>query len=107
MKKYLLNVTFCAGSDAPEDTDRDLFILTVDKEISEKEMTHIFGVVNSLLDPYRDDEEEFALSYEDGININTLMEGVELYTKGRVKEVYSNCGAIIDIDNYYVIEQWQ
>ena len=107
MKRYLLNVAFYAGSDDPEDTDRDLFILNVDKEISEKEMTHIFGVVNSLLDPYRDDDEECELSYNDGLNINTLMEGVELYTKGKVEEVYSNCGAITDIDNYYVIEQWQ
>ena len=107
MKRYLLNVTFCAGSDAPEDTDRDLFILTVDKEISEIEMIRTFEMVNFLLNPSRDYGDEFALSYDDGLNINTLMEGVELYTKGRVEEVYSNCGAIIDIDNCYVIEQWQ
>lgn len=107
MKRYLLNVTFCAGSDAPEDTDRDLFILTVDKEISENEMIKTFEMVNFLLSPYRDDDEKWELSYDEGLNINTLMKGIELYTKGILEEVYSGCGAMMYIDNYYVIEQWQ
>lgn len=106
-KRYLLNVTFYAGSDTPEDTDNGLFILTVNKEFSKKGMEHLFGIVNSLLDPYRDDDEEFALTYNEGLNINTLMEGIELYTKGKVEKLYSNWRTITDIDGYYVIEQWQ
>lgn len=104
MHKYLLDVTFYAGSDAPGDIDRGLFILNVDKEISEKEIKNIFGIVNMLLDPYRDDGEEFSLSYYAGLNINTLIEGVEIYTKGKIEKAYNNCGKI---DNCYIIEQWQ
>jgi len=107
MKRYLLNVTFYAGSNDIEDTDRDLFLLCIDKEISEKEMTEIFRTVNKLLDYFDDEEKDFPISYEQGLNINTLMEGIGIYTKGEVKEVYSNFGHLQEIDNYYVIEQWQ
>ena len=113
MKRYLLNVTFYAGSDDPEDTDRDMFLLSVDKEYSEKEMKKTFKNANKMLrwsdyDDDDDESEEFPISYEEeGININTLMEGVRILTKGKVEEVYSNCGKIENIDNCYVIEQWQ
>ena len=109
MKKYLLNVTFYAGSDDKEDTDKDLFLLCVDKEITETEMKNIFKEVNRLLDPFHQEvgESEFSISYEQGLNINTLMEGIRLYTKGTVIKVYSNSGTIEKVDNYYVIEQWQ
>ena len=108
MKKYLylLNVTFYAGSDEPEDTDRDLFLLTVDKEITEGDMKYIFKEVNSLLDTFNENT-DFPISYDQGLNINTLMEGIGIYTKGKVTEMYSDCGEIGEIDNYYVIEQWQ
>ena len=107
MKRYLLYVTFCAGSDDKEDTDRDLYLLTVDKEYTEKEMIETFRKVNCLLDPYTEEEKDFPISYEQGININTLMEGICIYTKGKVEEIYSNCGQIEKVDNCYVIEQWQ
>ena len=100
-------VTFCAGSDDKEDTDRDLYLLTVDKEYTEKEMIETFRKVNCLLDPYTEEEKDFPISYEQGININTLMEGICIYTKGKVEEIYSNCGQIEKVDNCYVIEQWQ
>ena len=109
MKRYLLNVTFYAGSNDPEDTDRDLFLLCIDKEITEKEMKEIFRETNRLLDTFAQEtgEAEFPISYEQGLNINTLMEGVGIYINGEVKEVYSNFGHLQEIDNYYVIEQWQ
>jgi hypothetical protein len=83
---YLLNVIFCAGSDDPEDVDRGIYLLTVEKNISEEEMTEIFKKVNSLLDEFNDDDEaaDFPVSYEDGLNIDTLMEGIEIYTKNIV-----------------------
>lgn len=109
MKKYLLNVTFYAGSNDEKDTDRGLFVLIVDKEYTEIEIKNIFEEVNRLLDTFNQEigEAEFSISYEQGSNINTLMEGIEIYTKGKVTEVYSNCGKIEMVDNYYVIEQWQ
>lgn len=105
---YLLNVTFCAGSNDPEDVDRGICLLTVNRSISEEEMTEIFKKVNSLLDTFNEDDEtiDFPVSYEDGLNIDTLMEGIETYTKGSVKPVIKNCGELT-VDNYYVIEQWQ
>lgn len=108
MKKhlYLLNVTFYAGSNDPEDTDRELFVLSVEEEIAESEMRNIFEKVNSLLDTFNEDA-IFPISYEQGLNINTLIEGVEIYTKGKAIELNSNCERLDVIDNYYVIEQWQ
>lgn len=108
MYNYLLNVTFCAGDDDPEDVDRGTYLLTVNNSISEKEMIEIFKKVNSLLDTFNEDDEavNFPVSYEDGLNIDTLMEGVEIYTKASVKPITKNCGKLT-ADNYYIIEQWQ
>ena len=106
MKRYLLNVTFYAGSDDIEDIDKALFLLSVEKEITESEMKNIFKEVNSLLDTFNEDT-NFPISYEQGLNINTLIEGVEIYTKGKATEFYSNYGKLNDINNYYMIEQWQ
>lgn len=107
MKRYLLNITFCAGSNLEEDVDRDIFVLNVDREIGESEMITIFETVNELLKGY-DEEEDFPISYEEnGININTLMEGVAIFTRGTVCDLYSDCRQIAEMDNYYVIEQWQ
>ena len=106
MKRYLLDVTFYAGSDDLEDVDNGLFLLHIDKEITKKEMENIFIEVNKLLDYFNDEENDFPISYEDGLNICTLMDGVEFYTKGKVEEFKDECGTVV-IDNYYVIEQWQ
>ena len=116
MKRYLLNVTFYAGSDDPEDTDRGMFVLNVDKEITESEMEEIFETVNEILNiDFADDLSEeygeeylgYPCYYETGINIHTLMEGIELYTKGQVKELKTGRKKIKDMDAYYIIEQWQ
>ena len=106
MKRYLLDVTFYAGSDTPEDVDHDLFMLCVDKEITKNEMENIFIEVNKLLDCFDDKEKDFPVSYENGLNIWTLIEGVEVYTKGKIERFKDECGAIA-IDNYYIIKQWQ
>ena len=106
MKNYLLNVTFYAGSDDEEDTDRSLFLLSVNKEITENKMKDIFKEVNGLLDTF-DEDTDFPISYEQGLNIYTLMEGIKLYINGKIVEVNSNYGKLDGIDNYYMIEQWQ
>ena len=108
MKNYLLNVTFYAGSNDEEDTDRGLYVLSIDKNIEEEEMENIFETVNELLNIFDDDLEEdeergFPISYDDGININTLMRGIEIYTNGKIKKARRN----INVDDCYTIEQWQ
>lgn len=67
-------------------------------------MKEIFRKVNALLDPYKD--RDFPISYDEGLNVNTLIKGVGIYLKAVVKEVYSNKGSV-EADDYYVIEQWQ
>ena len=108
MKRYLLNVTFYAGSDDMEDIDTGLFLLNVNKEISESEMKTIFIEVNKHLDTFAQEsgEIEFPISYENGLNIDTLMEGISIYTKGTFCKVQNNMGGL-KADNYYEIEQWQ
>lgn len=84
MKRYLLNVIL-------GEEDRDLFLLCVDKEITENEMNNIFS--NAIkLTPYEE------------ININVFMEHIGSHTNGEVIEVYSNYGKLEHIDNYYMIE---
>ena len=113
MKRYLLNVTFYAGSTYEEDIDRGLFLLDVeDKEFSKSELIEVFEEVNRLLNYYDYDEIDakgtnFPISYGMGLNIYTLMDGVEIYTEGKVIEVCDECGKSTDIDNYYEIKIWE
>ena len=108
---YLLNVTFFAGSDDPQDVDTGLYLLSVDKEISKQEMENIFSKVNSLLSPfnYSNEAEEFLLSYDCGLNIDTLMEGVEMYLEGKIQKLDAKDGYVFNncIYKFYFIEQWQ
>lgn len=106
MYQYLLVVKFCAGSDEPEDVDTGLFLMTIDREIKEQEMKNIFSETNKALDYFNDEDNDFPISYEQGLNIGTLMKGVAIYTKGTVSELQSNCGDLA-INNYFFIEQWQ
>ena len=111
MNNYLLYVTFFAGSDDLEDIDNGMYILSIDKEISKEEMKGLFRQVNRLLDTYAQEngEVEFPISYELGLNIHTLMDGLKILTKGEVKEIKSDCGKelLTNLTNYYEIEQWQ
>lgn len=105
-KKYLLNVTFCAGSDAPEDVDKGLYLFITDNKISKERMTKIFRETNKLLDCFNYEEKDFPISYEHGLNIDTLMMGIKLYTKCEVVRLHDNYGNLDYVDNYYEIEQW-
>lgn len=113
MKRYLLNVTFYAGSTYEEDTDRGLFLLEVeDKEFSKSELIQVFEEVNRLLNDYDCDEIDakgtnFPISYGMGLNIYTLLNGIEIYTEGKVTDVCDEHGKITDIDNYYEIKIWE
>ena len=81
MNKYLLNVTFHTDSDETEDTDRGLHILLVSCRIVGNKMRELFKKVNKLLNNSDSIMNNFPLSYGQGINIGTLMKGVEIYTK--------------------------
>ena len=101
---YLLNMTFCAGSDDKEDTDKGLYIITTDTEYSEEEMGEAICEANKLCC----ETNGFSCSYEyDGLNIDTLMNGVAQYIKAKIKPIKANGGNLPDIANFYEIEQWQ
>ena len=84
-----------------------MYLLSVDKNISYQEMKSIFSKVNLLLDPFNEKKVDFPISYDNGLNIATLIEGVEIYIKGKVIKLLNDYGCIESIDNYYVIQQWQ
>ena len=105
MFKYLIDLTFYAGSDDKEDTDRDIFIFYSNEEISKQKMSNIFKETNKLLDCYNE-EKVFPISYNDGLNISTLIQGVSLYTNSLIQRIGEN-RKIDSIDAYYKIEQWQ
>lgn len=102
MYTYLLNLTFYASSNAPEDTDRDLLIMQTSEVYFEERIKSVFEKVNSLLGI--DEHEDFPYSYEDGINSDTLKKGVEHYTNTEIKSADDFSG---HIDGIYTIEQWQ
>lgn len=104
--KYLLNMTFYAGSNDPEDTDNDLYLLETNTEMSYEEIKEIIFNVNkecSLID-----DEDILNDYEIfGLNLKTLMNGVQHCLPGsKIELLNNNHGYLGDIDNYYVIEQW-
>lgn len=108
---YLLNVTFYAGSDSEEDTDNDTILIYTDKKISYTEMVATFNKVNDLLNfKYDEDsetDENFPISYEDGLNLGVLIDGVEIYTEYTIKYLKDYEGFMPLIENYYNITQWQ
>lgn len=105
--KYLLNVTFYAGSDDPEDIDRGMYLIFLDRPVTFEEIGKIFQKVNKLLDPYKEDSENFPISYANGLNVDTLMEGIEIYTNGKVEPLDNEYGSIEICDGVYFLEQWQ
>jgi hypothetical protein len=104
--KYLLNMTFYAGSDDPEDTDNDLYLLETDIKMSYEEIREIIFKVNKECGSI--DDEDVLNDYEVlGLNLNTLMNGVQHYLPGsKIELLDNNHGYLGDIDNYYAIEQW-
>ena len=111
--KYLLNMTFYAGSDDPEDTDNDLYLLETNTEMSYEEIVQVISKANRECSSIKEDDELnnyefFGLNnYEIfGLNLDTLMKSVQNYIPGsKVQLILSNYGYISDIDNYYAIEQ--
>ena len=111
--KYLINLTFYAGSNDPEDTDNGCFILVTDEPMSNTDIKKQFKLVDSILyDRFVDDEptapnaDKVTGSYEDGINIDTLVNAFEEYTGFSIQMVHPGIFPTM-IDGYYEIVQWQ
>ena len=103
---YLLKVIFCVHTAVcAKSIDTDLYRLTATEPISAEKMVEIFETVNKILNE-DDIDNTYSISYHNsGMNINTLMEGIRLYTKGEVALMEHDCKEL-NFDNYYVIEQW-
>lgn len=104
--KYVLIVKFFAGSDDKDDIDSGIFLFSSNKEYSFEKMKEIFKKVNRLLNTYdfEEREEDFPISYEIGLNLDTLIDGLKIYTKATIESIESYNDMVNGI---YVIEQWQ
>lgn len=132
--RYLLHVTFYAGSDDPDDIDKGTYLFAADRNITKDEMVDIFRKANFICNTHPDelenlDEtiEEYKSSGEsereelmlfiknnkrypeiyidDGLNINTLIKGVEYLTG--IPCVPYNSEEHGFVNKCYDIEQWQ
>lgn len=132
--RYLLNVTFYAGSDDPDDIDKGTYLFSADRNITKDEMVDIFRKANFICNTHPDelenlDEtiEEYKSSGEsereelmlfiknnkrhpeiyidDGLNIDTLIKGVEYLTG--IPCVPYNSEEYGFVNKCYDIEQWQ
>ena len=104
MKKYIINLTFFAGSDDPVDTDRNIYVLESSKELSQSEIYSIFREANENCNRslYEDERDIEFPSYEEGNNIDTLVKGVSVLIEDYAKIYpFNEIAAVIDI------EQWQ
>ena len=102
MSIYLVNITF----HTEEKSETKLIEIGVtNKTISEVQMNAIFEAVNKMLSAPNKAASDLPFSYEkDGLNIDTLIKGVNFFVDGTFGVMNSNCGEIV-IDNYYIIEQ--
>lgn len=111
----LLNLTFYVGSNDPEDTDKELYLIEHNGVIKLSELKNIIKTANELCSAYEDcdedDEQNEYPSYEDGLNVNTLMECVGILLKGDTITQLTNGDNDIDvnmhIDKYWEVMQWQ
>ena len=111
--KYLLNITFYAGSNNPEDIDNDLYLLETNRKMSYEEIVQVISKANKECSSITEDDELnncefFGLNnYEIfGLNLDTLMKDVRrCLPESKIQLILSNYGYIGDIDNYYTIEQ--
>ena len=111
MKNYLVYLTFYAGSNDPEDTDRDIFLLETEETTSKKDLEKIIKEANRLCNIDYDDPElpEDFPSYEDAVNIYTLVEAIKALKNVRMTSVFDFKGVVKGkiIEDCYEIEQWQ
>ena len=103
---YLVNLTFCAGSNEPQDVDNKIIIISSEKQTTVDELVTRFNETNKLLDPFNEDS-NFPFNYDDGLNIDTLLKGFAQHTGLKVTVLEHKAPIEITIHGYFVIEQWQ
>jgi hypothetical protein len=114
---FIVNFTFCAGSDDPEDTDRETFVCHIDaptmlnaKE-GRKKIAILSERANAALDPYLDEDEqktsELDFTYEEGINVYTLVKGMNVLGKNEGISLEDAHEFVGNIAGVFDIEQWQ
>ncbi len=109
---YILDLTFCAGSDEDKDVDHKIVVIKTHEPVDEQKMRNVIAKVNKLSDPFLegedlDDAKKLPLNYYDGLNIDTLLENLAAYTGWEIigyKEAFKNP---VTINALYQIEQWQ
>lgn len=108
MNSYLVNLTFHAGSDAPEDTDNKLYLLQTTRQVTLESVKNDFIHANTLLDTFNEDPDvELSTSYDDGLNIDTLVAGYKELTNDIIEELNETTHFPTLISNYFAIEQYQ
>lgn len=108
MESYIVNLTFHAGSDSPEDTDNGLYLLQTTKPMTEQMLKQDFMKTNALLDTFREeDEESLSITYDVGLNIDTLVIGYMELTNNIMSKISDKLQYPLLINNYFTIEQWQ
>ena len=101
MNNYIVNLTFYAGSNDEEDTDRGIYMIESKNPISKQELKDIIITANARCNDWYDVETDFP-SYNSGININTLVDGITELIKD-----YATIAPLSDSAIIYDIEQWQ
>lgn len=131
MNKYLVNVTFYAGSDSKEDTDRGAYIIETEETLSYDRLKQAFINTNALCGVDWDEAEtteeiienltlegldeiaklveqhpNFQSAYTEGLNIDTLMDGLAEYLSCKIERISAD-DKNINVSTVYEIEQWQ
>ena len=120
MNRYLIDLTFYAGSDTPCDIDHDIFVLESEEKLTKEKVIKLFKEANYICGRfmYEDEDEkeisqnaplydktkEYA-SYEEGINIDTLIATFKTYKGYKIKNYDKNNK--ITIAKTFDIEQLQ
>lgn len=98
---YVVDLTFYAGSIREEDTDRKIVVFEINGQHSENDFRALFAQANKRLQD-NEGNSDFP-TYEDGLNIDTLIEGFCILANAQVIET-NNAHFI---DGIYSVEQWQ
>lgn len=110
---YLVDLTFYAGSDDPENIDRGLYIITTEKPFTEDEMKKIIEKTNSMLADFSENDflndntypDNFPMGYYEGLNIHTLIDG--LRCQSNIIAITHADDTEHSVNDVYKIEQWQ
>lgn len=106
---YVVALTFFAGSNDEEDTDRRIYVLKSPKPYTKSELSELISKANEKCQDDEADGDSTHYSYEqNGVNIDTLMNEVVLLSNANMVEFDENSFFNgLTINGIYQIEQWQ